>query len=99
MPNMNVSYSDLLNEANALLQGKEEINQQLSHLRTRIANLVSSGFVTDAASGAYNQAYEQFNMGATQTIGALDQLAANLQTVANTLQETDAQLAQQMGGN
>jgi WXG100 family type VII secretion target len=98
MANLNVSYQDMHNEAAALRSGQQEITQQLTALKTRIANLISSGFVTDSASGAFNATYEQFTSGATQTISALDGLASTLTTIANTLQETDASLAQQIGG-
>lgn len=97
MVNLNVSYEDMRQQAHSLRTGQQEITDKLNVLRTQINNLVSSGFVTDQASGAFNASYEQFNHGATQTVSALDQLAGNLENMANTLQETDAQLAQQMG--
>lgn len=97
MANINVSYQDMTAQAQALTRGKEEITSQLNVLRNQINNLVSGGFVTDSASGAFQQSYEQFNTGANQTIGALDQLASNLNMVANTLQQTDQQLASQLG--
>jgi WXG100 family type VII secretion target len=98
MANINVSYQDLQTEANALRSGQQEITSQLNSLKTRITNLVSGGFVTDSASGAFHQSYESFTQGATQTISALDSLASTLQQIAQTLQETDTQLAQQIGG-
>ena len=98
MANLNVSYQDMQTEATALRQGQADINDKLTQLRTRIQNLVTSGFVTDAASGAFNQAYEQFNNGATQTISALESLATNLQSMADTLQQTDQELAARMNG-
>ena len=97
MANINVSYQEMLNEAGALRAGREQITQQLTTLRNRINNLVSNGFVTDSASGAFNQSYEQFNQGATATISALDNLAGALTAAANTLQQTDQALAQQFG--
>ena len=97
MANINVSYQDMQTEATALRNGQQEIQSNLQSLRTRINNLVSSGFVTDAASGAFNSSYESFNNGANQTISALDQLAASLENMARTLQETDQSLAAQMG--
>lgn len=97
MANLNVSYEDMRSQATGLRTGQQDITDQLNKLRAQITNLVSGGFVTDAASGAFNQSYEQFNNGATQTISALDSLAGALENMANTLQETDAQLAQQMG--
>lgn len=97
MANLNVSYQDMHNEAQALRAGREQIDAELNTLKGRINNLVSGGFVTDAASGAFNSSYESFSQGASQTISALDQLASQLTTMANTLQETDASLAAQMG--
>ena len=69
MANINVSYQDIVAQAQALTRGKEEITSQLNALRNQISNLVSGGFVTDSASGAFQQSYEQFNTGATTTIG------------------------------
>ena len=93
MPNMNVTYSEMQSEASALRNGQQEIVGQLNALRNRITNLVSSGFVTDSASGAFHQMYENFNNGATQTINALEQIAGSLENMARTLQETDQSLA------
>lgn len=97
MANMNVTYGDMQNEASALRNGQSEITNQLNSLRNRINNLVTSGFVTDSASGAFQQMYENFNNGATQTISALEQIAATLENMARTLQETDQALARQVG--
>lgn len=98
MVNLHVSYEQLTNEATGLDTSREDINSQLNQLRTRIQNLTSGGFVTDAASVRYNQSFEQFTLGATQTIDALADLANMLRQTATTLQDTDQQLAQQMGG-
>ena len=98
MANMNVTYSEMQSEASALRSGQQEIVGQLNALRSRINNLVTNGFVTDSASGAFQQMYENFNNGATQTISALDQIAATLEGIANALQETDQTLARQIGG-
>ncbi len=97
MANLNVTFGDMQNEASALRNGQNEITNQLNSLRNRINNLVTSGFVTDSASGAFQQMYENFNNGATQTISALEQIAATLENMARTLQETDQALARQVG--
>lgn len=97
MANLNVSYGDMQNEASALRNGQNEITQQLTTLRNRINNLVTNGFVTDSASGAFQQMYENFNNGATQTVGALEQIASSLESMAQTLQETDQALARGVG--
>lgn len=97
MANMNVTYSEMQSEASALRNGQQEIITQLNSLRNRINNLVTNGFVTDSASGAFQQMYDNFNNGATQTINALDQIASTLEGIANALQETDQALARQIG--
>jgi len=97
MPNMNVTYQEMHDAATKLTSGKDEITTKLNDLKTYIANLVSSGFVTDQASGRFNETYTTFTTAATQTIGALDGLASYLNQAANALQETDQQLAAGLG--
>ena len=98
MANLNVSYQEMRGQAQALRRGESEITSQLNGLRSQIQNLVTSGFVTDAASGAFQNSYEQFNHGAQQTISALNDLAANLENIASTLEQTDEELARRMSG-
>ncbi len=98
MANLNVSYDAMESEASALVSGKEQINQQLQALKTRIDNLVTNGFVTDQASGAFNEMYTNFTTSAANTISALDGIASGLRQMANTMRETDTQLANQVRG-
>lgn len=93
MTNINVRYEDMRREAAQLVAGKETIVSELTRLRGQIEGLVSSGFVTDHASVRFNDAYRQFTDGATQTIGALDDLSRYLHGAADTLQETDQALS------
>ena len=78
--NLNVSYEAMESEASALVSGKEEITQKLSALKTRIDNLVSNGFVTDQASGAFNEMYQNFTTSASNTISSLDGIANGLRS-------------------
>ena len=98
MTNLNVSYAQMNDEAAALTAGKEEITGQLQALQSRISNLISSGFVTDSASGAFHASYENFTQSATSVVSNLDNMAGMLRQIASTLQETDQALAQQMRG-
>ncbi len=98
MANMNVSYDELQGAANQLRNGQQQLSDQLTQLRTFISNLVSSGFVTDQASAAFNETYESFTTAATTTVSNLDTLARNLETTANVLRDTDAQLAAGLRG-
>lgn len=97
MANLNVSYDAMESEASALMSGREQIESNLTSLASRIDGLVSSGFVTDSASGAFQQMYTEFTTSAKNTISALDQIANTLKQMAQTMQETDQQMASSIG--
>lgn len=99
MANINVTYEAMEQEAQALLAGKAEIESNLTSLANRITNLVSSGFVTDSASGAFNQMYQDYTTSAKNTIASLEQIAQTLRQMAEAMRETDQQLARSIGGN
>jgi len=93
MANINVSFHDLNTAADRLTTGRDEIHQQLAALQSQVATLVSSGFVTDKTSGAFQNAYDTFTKGARDTISGLDALGTFLRKTATTLAEVDQQLA------
>lgn len=97
MANLNVSYDAMHEEAGALQQGRAQIEADLTNLANRINNLVVSGFVTDSASGAFQQMYTEFTTSAKNTIASLEQIASTLTTMAQTMQETDQQMASSIG--
>lgn len=98
MANMNVTYEELRSQANQLRLGQQTITETLTTLQTQVNNLVTSGFQTDAASGAFQSSYEQFTAGATQAIEGLEGMASFLEQAAQTLQDVDSQLASGIGG-
>ncbi|WNY32863.1 WXG100 family type VII secretion target [Curtobacterium flaccumfaciens] len=61
MANVNVTYDDLRNQASQLRNGQKAIEDQLSQLKSQIDNLVSSGYVTDKSSKAFDSTYSEFN--------------------------------------
>ena len=93
MANLSVSYEDMRSAATRLTQGESDVNAKLKELQSFIQGLVSSGFVTDSASKSFESTYQQFTQGATQTMSALEGLSSYLTKAAQTLQDTDAQLA------
>ncbi|WP_454150417.1 WXG100 family type VII secretion target [Microbacterium lacticum] len=97
MANMNVTYGEMTSRADQFIAGRDEINTTLQRLQSQINALVAQGFVTDRSSGAYQEAYNRFTSGATNTIGGLEDLAAFLRTTAQTLQEVDTQIASRIG--
>lgn len=98
MANLNVSYAEMEAEASALMSGRQQIEGELTNLANRINNLVTSGFVTDAASGAFQAMYTEYTTSAKSTIAALDNIANALKQMANTMQETDQSMAQSIRG-
>ena len=97
MANVNVTYQEMNDAATKLNAGKDEMNQKLADLKAYIGNLVSSGFVTDQASVRFNETYQEYTTGATQTISALEGLASYLKQAAQALGDVDSQLAAGLG--
>lgn len=93
MANVNVTFQDLSAAAAKLTNGQATIEGQLADLKKFIDSLITSGFVTDKASGALGAAYEEFNSGAKQTISGLETISKFLSQSANAFADTDAQLA------
>ncbi len=98
MANINVTYEEMRNAATYLVSGKDEVQTKLAELKTFIENLVSSGFVTDQASGAFNETYSEFTTNATEVIENLTNLSNYLTGAADQMQSTDEVLAAQARG-
>ena len=93
MANVNVTYEEMQHSAFQLQQGQSDLEQTLNRLKGMIENLIQTGFVTDTASGAFQQTYEKFTQGSIQTISGLEGLSKFLTQAADTMQQTDASLA------
>lgn len=93
MANLNVTYGDMQDAASRLANGQQEINTQLSRLKSLVDSLVSGGYVTDQSSIAFGSSYQEFNDGATKTIAGLEGMSTYLNKAAEALQQTDADLA------
>jgi WXG100 family type VII secretion target len=93
MANINVSYDQMEDAAGRLRMGKEDLGAKLGELQTMITNLVSSGFVTDSSSQAFEETTHKFITGTKTALEALDSLAYFLSSAASAMRETDAGLA------
>ncbi|MCW2623105.1 MAG: uncharacterized protein JWL64_2707 [Frankiales bacterium] len=93
MANVNVTYQEMESAATRLLAGRLEIESQLSGLQRQVELLVSSGYVTDASSGAFLESYNAFTSGVLQAVDGLNGMASYLNTAAGTFREADQQLA------
>lgn len=97
MANVHVDYQQLQSSASQLQSGKQEIEAQLGRLKSMIDNLVSSGFVTDRASGKFQQSYEQWNSGAKNVMAGLEGMTGFLKNAISQHEQLDSQLSQSTG--
>lgn len=91
--NIRVSYSEIETAASQLGAGREEITSKLQGMQAQIQNLVSSGFVTDQASGKFNDAYMKYTTSANTLIAQLNEIQQFLTGTANAMRDLDAQIA------
>ena len=93
MSNISVNYDSIDGAAAQLDTGRENLTQQIDALNRIIEDLVSNGFVTSAASGAYQETFSQYANGAKQTISGLEGLANFLRKTSETMRATDEGIA------
>ena len=93
MANINVSYGEMELAATQLGSARDEITQKLQAMQAQIGRLVSSGFVTDQASGRFNDAYTRYTASANNVINQLTEIQNFLTQTTLTMREMDAQLA------
>lgn len=97
MPNVNVTYQEMQAQATKLSQARSDIDSQLHALQAQVRQLVGGGFVTDAASGAFDASYKEFTDGAKRCMEGLDGMSNYLNKAASTFQDVDSQLAKALG--
>ncbi|GAB3128538.1 WXG100 family type VII secretion target [Glaciibacter psychrotolerans] len=93
MSNIKVSYGEIEAAAGQLGTGREEITTKLQGLQTQIGQLVSSGFVTDQASGKFNDAYTKYTSSANTVILQLTEIETFLKGIATAMKDLDTQIA------
>ncbi|WP_017793150.1 WXG100 family type VII secretion target [Leucobacter salsicius] len=93
MANINVSYAEMEQAGTQLGSGREEISQKLQQMQQLINSLVSSGFVTDQASGKFNDAYADYTTSANTVIAKLSEIQTFLTQTAAAMRDMDAQIA------
>ena len=92
-----VTYADMEREAGQLKTASAQVIQDLVRLKGQIANLLASGFVTDAAAPAFQARYDRFNTNATSVMEDLEWLGGTLDKIRQTLADADTSLANQIG--
>lgn len=93
MANLNVTYADIEDMVSRLQSGQTELVNILDRLKSQVDELVSTGFVTDQASGAFQTSYGEFTNGATQTVNGLEGMYTFLTKTKEAMADLDMQLA------
>lgn len=93
MSNIHVSYAEIEQAASQLGAGREEIAARLQSLQQQIQHLVTSGFVTDIASGKFNSAYGDFTASANTVVAKLTEIQGFLTHTSHALRDMDAMIA------
>ncbi|HYR63718.1 MAG TPA: WXG100 family type VII secretion target [Actinomycetota bacterium] len=97
MPAIKVTSEQLQSVSSQLASGSQEVSQQLDTMRARVQGLVDADW-NGAASDSFHELYIKWNGGAMQVKEALDGISQMLAKAAQTYQQTEDQLAQQMRG-
>jgi WXG100 family type VII secretion target len=97
MSNVNINYEAVTSAANFVTTHHESIVQSLTQLKSQIDSLQANGFQTDQAGPQFQEAYNQFNTGASQVINNLPTISQYLHQVVSGFQQLDQQLASGAG--
>lgn len=97
MSNVNINYEAVTSAANFVNTHFQSISDSLSQLKNQIDSLQANGFQTDQAGPQFQEAYSQFNQGATQVINNLPTISQYLHNVVSGFQQLDQQLASGAG--
>jgi WXG100 family type VII secretion target len=92
MANMNVTYAEMNDTATRMRNDKADIDDKLTECKNIVNTLTTNGFVTDQASGHFNDVATQFVTSANQAMDTLDQLSQWLDKAVDAMREMDSQL-------
>ncbi|MFI9645767.1 WXG100 family type VII secretion target [Streptomyces sp. NPDC052040] len=93
MANVNVTYEEMSDSANRMRNNKSDIDAKLTECKSIVDSLTSSGFVTDQASGRFDEVHTEFVNSANQAMETLEQLSQWLDKAVDAMRDMDTQLA------
>ena len=94
--NIRVSFAEIEQAAGNLGVGRTDITSRLHSLQSQIESLVSSGFVTDQASGRFHDSYLRYTSSATAVIEQLTEIETFLRETSRAMQELDQSIASRL---
>jgi WXG100 family type VII secretion target len=93
MANLNITYAEMSDSANRMRNNKTDIDDKLNECKTIVDNLTSDGFVTEQASGKFDEVHTEFVTSANQAMDTLDTLSQWLDKAVDAMREMDSQLS------
>jgi WXG100 family type VII secretion target len=93
MANLNVTYQEMSDSATKMRNDKADIDAKLTECKSIVDNLTNNGFVTEQASGKFDEVHTDFINSANQAMETLDQLSQWLDKAVQAMQDMDTQLA------
>lgn len=93
-----LSFGEIQRNARQLTKARDEITQQLKGLQRMIDGLVQSNFVTQQASGRFQESYRDWNTGAAKVIEGLQGMSKFLDQAVKAHQDLDRNMSRAASG-
>lgn len=93
MANLNVTYAEMSDSASKMRNDKNDIDAKLTECKSIVDDLTNSGFVTDQASGKFDEVHTEFVNSANKVMETLDQLSQWLDKAVDGMRDMDTQMA------
>ena len=93
MANINMTYQDMSDAAAKMRADKADIDDKLNECKSIVDSLTNNGFVTEQASGKFDEVHTEFVTSANQAMDTLDQLSQWLDKAVDAMRDFDTQMA------
>jgi WXG100 family type VII secretion target len=93
MANLNATYPEMLDAATRMRNDKEEIVAKLNECKQIVDDLTASGFVTEKASGRFEEFHTDFVSSANTVMETLTELSQWLDKAVDAMRDMDTQMA------
>jgi uncharacterized protein YukE len=93
MADVRVTYQEMLDTASRLRNNKNEVVARLTDCKKIVEGLVSNGFVTQQASGKFDEVSTKFVTSSKEAMETLETLSGWLDKAVESLRRMDQEMA------
>ena len=93
MADVRVTYQEMLDTATRLRNNKNEVTARLTDCQRIVQGLVTSGFVTQQASGKFDEVSTKFVTSSKEAMETLETLSGWLDKAVESLRQMDQEMA------